>query len=76
MEVAKCVQKSLWLVLSASSVTTILPRIRKLILTEWKSRNTADSAERTQFTRKPNNFRIKRRDDGRFSGKDKEAELL
>lgn len=54
MEVAKCVQKSHWLVPNASSVTTILPRIRKRILIEWKPRNIADSAGHTHCTRKPN----------------------
>ena len=54
VEVEKCVQKSLWHVLNANSVTTILPRIRRLILTEWRRRNTADSARPTPFTRKPN----------------------
>lgn len=57
VEVAKCVQKSLWLVLSASNVTTILPRKRRTIPTGWKSGSIADSAESTQCTRKPNNFR-------------------
>ena len=55
MEVAKCVQKSHWLVRSASSVTTILPRIRKHILIEWKPRNIADSAGHPHCIKKPNN---------------------
>ena len=76
VEVERCVQELHWHAQSANSAIITRRRIRKHILTEWKSRNTADSAELTQFTRKPNNFRIKRRDDGRFSGKDKEAELL
>ena len=54
MEVAKCVQKLLWHVPNANSVTTILPRIRRLILTEWKSESIADFAGSTQRTRKPN----------------------
>jgi hypothetical protein len=55
VEVEKCVQKSLWLVPNASSVTTILPRIRRLILTEWRPRSIADSARLIPFTRKLNN---------------------
>ena len=56
MEVAKCVQKSLWLVPSASSVTTILPRKRRTIPTGWKPVSIADSAESTQYTKKQNSF--------------------
>jgi len=55
MEVAKCVQKSLWHVQNASSVTIIPPRIRKRILTEWRPRNIAGSAGNTHCTKKPNN---------------------
>ena len=54
MEVAKCVQKSLWLVRNASSVNTIQPRIRKNILKEWKPRSTAGSAKHTHCIKRPN----------------------
>jgi hypothetical protein len=53
VEVEKCVQKSLWHARNANSVTTILPRIRRPIPTEWRSRSTADSARLIPFTRKP-----------------------
>lgn len=76
MEVERCVQELHWHVQSVNSVITTLLRIRRHILTEWKPRNIADSAELTQFIRKPSNFRRERRDNGRFSGKDEEAELL
>ena len=56
VEVEKCVQKSLQHVPSANSVTTILPRIRKLILTEWKPRNIVDFARHILCTKKQNKF--------------------
>lgn len=56
VEVAKCVQKSLWLALSASSVTTILPRKRRTIPRGWKFGSIADFAESTQYTKKQNKF--------------------
>ena len=54
VEVAKCVQKSLWLVLSASSVTTILPRKRRIIRTGWRRRSIADFAGSIHCIKKPN----------------------
>ena len=62
VEVERCVQKSLWHVPNANSVITILPRIRKLILTEWKPRSIADSARLTHYIRKPSKRGLK---DGR-----------
>ena len=76
VEVEKCVQKSLWHAPSASSVTTILPRIRRLILTEWRRRNTADSARPTPFTRKPNKSALLGGYYGRFFGKAGKAQFL
>lgn len=52
-----CVQELHWHVPNANSVTTILPRIRRLILTEWKPRNIVDSVRDIQIIRKPNNYR-------------------
>ena len=56
VEVAKCVQKSLWLALSASSVTTILPRKRRTIPTGWRYGSIADSAGSIQCTKKQSSF--------------------
>ncbi len=60
-----CVQKSHWHVQSASSVTTIPPRIRRLILTEWKPRSIVDSVRDIQIIRKPNNFVLEERTNAR-----------
>lgn len=49
-----CVQRLHWHVQSASSAITILQRRRRLILTEWKSRSIADSAELIHCIRKQN----------------------
>ena len=54
VEVDKCVQKSHWHVPSANSVTTILPRIRRHILTEWKPRNIVDSVRHILYTKRQN----------------------
>lgn len=37
-----------------------MTRIRRLILTEWKQRNIADSVSHTQCIRKQNSFSIER----------------
>ena len=55
-EVELCVQKLHWHVRSASSVTTILPRKRRIIPTGWKSGSIADSAGSTRYTKKQNKF--------------------
>ena len=56
-KVEKCVQESHWHVQNANSATITQPRIRRRILTEWKPRNTADSARSTQRTKRQNNCR-------------------
>lgn len=71
MEVERCVQRLHWHVQNASSVITILRRIRRHILTEWKPRNIVDSARLIQFTKRPSNNWPGRRGNGRFSRKDK-----
>ena len=54
-EVELCVQRLHWHVQSASSVTIILPRIRRLIPTGWRLRSIVDSARPIHCTRKQNN---------------------
>lgn len=52
----KCVQELHWHVQNANSVTITQRRIRRRILTEWKPRNIADSAKRTQCIKRRNNL--------------------
>ena len=51
-----CALESHWHVQNANSVTTILLRIRKLILTEWKQVNTVDSVKNTQHIKRLNSL--------------------
>ena len=51
-----CALESHWHVQNANSVTTILLRIRKLILTEWKQVNTVDSVKNTQHIKRQNSL--------------------
>ena len=50
-----CVQESHWHVQNARTVIMIRQRIRRHILTGWRQRNTANSAEHIHCTKKPNN---------------------
>ena len=54
-----CALESHWHVQNANSVTTILLRIRKLILTEWKQVNIVDSAKNTQHIKRLNSLDAK-----------------
>jgi hypothetical protein len=51
----KCVQESHLPALSAKTVTMIQLRIRRHILTEWRSRSTVLSARSTQLIKKQSN---------------------
>jgi hypothetical protein len=52
----KCVQELHLLAQSAKTVTMILLKIRRHILTEWKSRSTALSARSTHLIRRQSNL--------------------
>ena len=54
-EVELCVQRLHWLVPNASSAITILQRRKKIIPTEWRTRNTVGSAGPIHYTRKQSN---------------------
>ena len=49
-----CALESHWHVRNVNSVITTRRRIRRIIRTEWKLRNIADSAGNTQCTRRRN----------------------
>ena len=50
-----CALRSHWHVRSVNSEITTRQKKRRIILTEWKQRSTANSVRDTQCTRKQNN---------------------